>query len=81
MQPSGTRYVVAAAGLDWQQLQAGAGDHDWQAQLNDNLATLTEADLWGVPSFRVTGGNQQSAFACWGQDRIWRVATEIARRA
>lgn len=77
----GLQHVVAAAGLDWQQLQTGAGDHDWQAQLNDNLATLTEADLWGVPSFRVTGGNQQSAFACWGQDRIWRVANEIARRA
>jgi 2-hydroxychromene-2-carboxylate isomerase len=42
---------------------------------------MLTAGLWGVPSFRVSGGNESDSFACWGQDRIWRVEDEIVRRA
>ncbi len=55
-------------------------DPNWQSVLDANLADMNQAGLWGVPSFRVSGGSDE-AFSCWGQDRIWRVETEIARRA
>ena len=55
-------------------------DPDWMQVLDTNLAAMQEAGLWGVPSFRVSGGNADTPFACWGQDRIWRVETEIAER-
>ncbi len=54
-------------------------DADWLSELESNLAVMAEASLWGVPSFRVSSANEPP-FACWGQDRIWRVAAEIARR-
>ena len=66
--------------IDWSELQQSAQGTDWEAVLEDNLSDMLAAGLWGVPSFRVTGGNEDTAFACWGQDRIWRVENEIARR-
>jgi len=77
----GLAHVAAAAGLDWPQLQRDARGDDWQSILQDNVAAMLDAGLWGVPSFRVTGGSEPGAFSCWGQDRIWRVETEIMRRA
>ena len=52
---------------------------EWRNEVEQNLAIMHEHDLWGVPSFRVTGGGQPP-FACWGQDRIWRVAKELMAR-
>lgn len=77
---SGLKQVVEQAGLNWQQLNQQADDR-WQAELDGNLAALQEQHLWGVPSFRVSGGNADAPYACWGQDRIWRVENEIAMRA
>ncbi|MCB1693377.1 MAG: DsbA family protein [Pseudomonadales bacterium] len=51
-----------------------------RALLDDNLSAMMDAGLWGVPSFRVSDETGEPAFACWGQDRIWRVEAEIARR-
>ena len=48
--------------------------------LQENLDLMLGEGLWGVPSFRVTGGGP-APFVCWGQDRIWRVAAEIVARA
>ena len=78
---AGLRQVAANAGLDWNDLQAASRDADWSALLDDNLNAMLDAGLWGVPSFRVTGGADGDAYACWGQDRIWRVENEIAKRA
>ena len=78
---AGLAQVVENAGLDWLALRRHSSSADWQVILERNLAVLNENSLWGVPSFRVTGGNTEEAWACWGQDRIWRVASEIARRA
>lgn len=78
---AGLSQVAARAGLDWSALQDSSQVTDWQTLLTDNLSQLTEQSLWGVPSFRVSGGSRSSTYACWGQDRIWRVASEIARRA
>ena len=78
---TGLRQVVANAGIDWDELQRAALGSDWERVLEDNLQDMLAAGLWGVPSFRVSGGNTDSNYVCWGQDRIWRVAKEIARRA
>ena len=77
---AGLRQVAANAGLDWDELQAASRDADWSALLDENLNAMLDAGLWGVPSFRVTGGTEEDAYACWGQDRIWRVENEIAKR-
>ena len=73
--------VVEDSGLDFQQTLDATDELDWQALLQDNLDALTAANLWGVPSFRVSGGVSKPPYVCWGQDRIWRVASEIARRS
>lgn len=52
-----------------------------QAVLDDNLQSMLAAGLWGVPSFRISNPNHTEDFCCWGQDRIWRVEHEIARRS
>ena len=56
-------------------------DADWQSQLEDNINAMNQAGLWGVPSFRVTGGSLNVPMSCWGQDRIWRVEAEIISRS
>jgi 2-hydroxychromene-2-carboxylate isomerase len=76
----GLQQVASNAGIDWQQMTDAADKNDWETLLDDNLQALTEANLWGVPSFRVSGGSNPEPFACWGQDRIWRVEDEIAQR-
>ncbi|MFT4721421.1 MAG: 2-hydroxychromene-2-carboxylate isomerase [Candidatus Azotimanducaceae bacterium] len=58
-------------------------DHnaDWQSQLEENINAMNHAGLWGVPSFRVSGGSLPGVMNCWGQDRIWRVEAEIIDRS
>lgn len=77
---AGLRQVAQQAGIDWQQLLKAGEGTNWEAILDDNLNAMLEAGLWGVPSFRVSGGNDEQPFACWGQDRLWRVENEIYRR-
>jgi 2-hydroxychromene-2-carboxylate isomerase len=36
--------------------------------------------LWGVPSFRLVGRPGEPDFCTWGQDRLWRVESEIHDR-
>jgi len=73
--------VVEDTGLDFQQTLDATDELDWEALLQENLDALMAANLWGVPSFRVSGGTSNAPYVCWGQDRIWRVASEIARRS
>jgi len=77
----GLRTVVENAGLDWHELHVEAAKCDWQNMLEENLQTMLCAGLWGVPSFRVSGGSKEGSFSCWGQDRIWLVEHEIALRS
>ncbi len=77
---SGLRLVSDRAGIDWNELQRACEGTSWEALLDDNLSEMLGAGLWGVPSFRVSGGNQDGAFACWGQDRLWRVENDIYLR-
>jgi 2-hydroxychromene-2-carboxylate isomerase len=77
---TGLRRVVESAGLNWQALNDMSRGTDWQALLDENLQAMLESGLWGVPSFRVTGGGISESFSCWGQDRLWRVEAEILSR-
>lgn len=78
----GLDHVLARAGLDARLAEVHFDDPASAALLDANLEDMLEAGLWGVPSFRVSGGAGDAApFACWGQDRIWRVAAEIVARA
>jgi 2-hydroxychromene-2-carboxylate isomerase len=78
---SGLRQVVERIGLPWGEARPHLGDSDWQAELEDNVQAMNRAGLWGVPSFRVSGGNKPHGFSCWGQDRLWRIESEIVDRA
>ena len=78
--PQGLAQAVASAGFDYDTLASAPTAVPWEAVLQTNLDTMLQEHLWGVPSFRVSGGDFEHAFACWGQDRIWRVEDEIARR-
>ena len=78
--PQGLQQVAANADIEWQDLTQATQNTDWRSILDDNLQSMASENLWGVPSFRVTGGNSPESYACWGQDRIWRVENEIAKR-
>ena len=78
---AGLQRVATHAGIEWDALENAAREADWDAILDDNLDAMLAAGLWGVPSFRVTGGAIDVPFACWGQDRIWRVENEIRARS
>lgn len=76
----GLQQVVTNAELEW---QATANHHDsiaWSDLLEDNVNAMLQAGLWGVPSFRISSPGEPD-FCCWGQDRIWRVEHELARRS
>lgn len=83
----GLKQVVESVGLSWSEAQRVADNQEWQGVLEDNVQSLLGESLWGVPSFRVSGGLDENGkansetYACWGQDRIWRVQAEIVRRA
>lgn len=76
----GLRRVVEDIGLSWRDAEPLLGGGAAQALLEDNVRDMLDAGLWGVPSFRFSGGGAP-AFSCWGQDRLWRLEQEIARRA
>jgi 2-hydroxychromene-2-carboxylate isomerase len=78
---AGLRSVVERASLPWDEASAHLDrDESWRAELETNRAALLEMGLWGVPSYRLLGREHESDFCTWGQDRIWRVETEIRRR-
>lgn len=77
---AGLLEVLRRIGADPQALAPLIGGDASDALLRDNLDAMLAADLWGVPAFRVSGGGSP-ARAFWGQDRLWRVEVEIARRA
>ena len=76
----GLQQVVANAGLEWQTTVNHPDNADWQNLLDTNVNAMLQAGLWGVPSFRVSSPDEPD-FCCWGQDRIWRVEHELARRS
>lgn len=77
---AGLDRVLCAADLSPADATRHYDDPASELLLQENLDLMLEEGLWGVPSFRVTGGGS-APFVCWGQDRIWRIAAEIVARA
>jgi 2-hydroxychromene-2-carboxylate isomerase len=78
---AGLQQIVERVGGNWEDARHQFDNDEYKPLLEANVADMLEAGLWGVPSFRLTGGNIEQPFACWGQDRLWRVETEICKRA
>lgn len=79
---SGLRRAVENAGLDWAAAQVHLGSDDWKADVIASQNELKqELDFWGVPCFRLRGGDGFDDLCVWGQDRLWLIAAEIRKRA
>jgi len=72
--------VLDRIGLNLAEVDQQSGSFDWQGLLQENIDAMNGAGLWGVPGFRVSSAHE-APFSCWGQDRIWRVEAEIAKRS
>jgi 2-hydroxychromene-2-carboxylate isomerase len=80
---AGLRLVVERAGLVWSEALDHLDRDGWRAELEVNRETLFALGLWGVPSFRILARGDdpdETEYATWGQDRLWRVEQEIRRR-
>ena len=76
----GLREVIANAGWLWEATHSHPDSASWAQLLEENVNAMLGAGLWGVPSFRISSPGEPD-FCCWGQDRIWRVEHELARRS
>ena len=77
----GLRKGVEAAGLDWKDARKILGDSEWKTMVEGFQDEMIEGmELWGVPSFRLSGPDGELDLAVWGQDRLWLIAAEICRR-
>ena len=78
----GLARAVERCNLSWSAARPWL-DHDaWREEIEANRQALYDLGLWGVPSFRVTGPDASAGeWSTWGQDRLWRVTREAARRA
>lgn len=70
----GMRLVTEEAGLFWPDVVEAMKDEAWRETVQQSRDALTEAGLWGVPSF-VLGD-----IAMWGQDRHWLLVRQIEDR-
>ncbi len=78
----GMEYIVQQAGLSWVEAKKVIDNKDWEEVLESNRLTLyNEMGQWGAPSFRITGGGDDTPFSTWGSDRLWLVEAEIERRS
>ena len=67
----GLQIVAERSGLFWPELQEALQDDGWRDTAEANREMLTDAGLWGVPTFKI--GEQ----VFWGQDRDWLVARKL----
>jgi 2-hydroxychromene-2-carboxylate isomerase len=77
---TGIRKIVEGAGLGFEQARGVLDSEDWRGEIGENQQTLYALGLWGVPSFRLRGPVGSPDFSTWGQDRIFLLSREIARR-
>ena len=72
--------VVTKLGLDWNIIKSDLNTKQWKHDLDVNLKDMYAGNCWGVPSFKVTDEDGSNPFYAWGQDRIWLIKEEIAKR-
>lgn len=76
----GLRLIVERAGLPWPEARARLDTRDWEAEMERNVQDMLAAGSWGVPTLRLPATAAEPEFTVWGQDRIWLLEEEIARR-
>ncbi|MEQ8268572.1 MAG: DsbA family protein [Parvibaculum sp.] len=62
----GLMRMAKRAGLTRKQVKAALADSSWREVAEANRKDMFAAGVWGVPAFRVDGGEM-----LWGQDRLW----------
>lgn len=67
----GMQLVAERSGLFWPDVKAALAQDDWRSIVEENRQVMTEAGVWGVPSFII------GDLAIWGQDRDWLLARKI----
>lgn len=78
---AGLKRAVEQAGLSWSEAKRYLGQDFWKDEIARNQIELSaELGLWGVPSYRLRGGDGEDDLCVWGQDRLWLIAAEIRRR-
>ena len=72
--------LINKLGLDWSIIKNDINTKQWKHDLELNLKDMYSGNCWGVPSFKVTDEDGSNPFYAWGQDRIWLIKEEIAKR-
>ena len=67
----GMEHVAEHSGLFWPEVKASLTLDDWRSSVEENRQVMTDAGVWGVPSFKI------GELALWGQDRDWLLARMI----
>ena len=67
----GMEHVAERSGLFWPEVKGTMTLNDWRSTAEENRKSMTEAGVWGVPSFII------GETALWGQDRDWLLARMI----
>jgi 2-hydroxychromene-2-carboxylate isomerase len=67
----GMEHVAERSGLFWPDVKATLTLDNWREGAEANRKAMTEAGVWGVPSFKI------GELALWGQDRDWLLARRI----
>jgi 2-hydroxychromene-2-carboxylate isomerase len=76
----GLRTIVERAGLSWDEAKAHLDSKQWEAEVERNVNDMIAAGSWGVPTLRLPAQDGSPEFTVWGQDRIWLIEEEIAKR-
>lgn len=77
---TGLRMIVERAGLPWDEARGRLDSKDWEPEMERNVQDMLAAGSWGVPTLRLPATATSSEFMVWGQDRLWLVEEELARR-
>lgn len=77
---SGLKLIVERAGLSWDEALQHLDNREWEPELEKNVNDMIAAGSWGVPTMRLTATDAFPEFTVWGQDRIWLLEEEMARR-
>ena len=73
--------LVSSLRLDWSEVKKYLNNKQWKKDLNHNLQEMYAGNCWGVPSFKLTDDDGGNPFYVWGQDRMWLIQEEVAKRS
>ena len=73
--------LVSSLRLDWSEVKKHLNNKQWKKALNHNLQEMYAGNCWGVPSFKLSDDDGGNPFYVWGQDRMWLIQEEVAKRS